>query len=568
VRGHLPHRGRAVALVGVAGVVGGLAESVVLVTLVRVALELNDGTARPAVGMLPSSVTTGELLMVAGGLSVVAIVAHLLGERIAARLGAEALLSSRRALFAAFLRADPEHRSTLPVSHLSDTASNLATSMSALVFGYCSVVGSALALVPVLVVAGIVDPVATTVVIGLAVAVSVATRPLLVALRERVRRHATDRERLVEVTAQWSQLASETRVFGVEPQVDEVLSDRARDASLAMQRARHLNRAVNVARSDVVLLLLVTAVAVLYWLDPVSLASVGTVVVLLLRALRNAQGLQRAVQEVHAVTPEVELFLGRIEALDAARRDVGGLARHDVGVVEVREVHYRYPTSGDQPHEPGPVEERMALRGVSVAVRPGEVVAIVGPSGGGKSTLIQVLLRLRRPLAGAVLVDGVDAADIDDDDWAGLVSGVPQDPQLIEGTIADNIRFLRAEIDDQRIVESARRAHVHDEVTALPHGYATRLGPRGSGLSGGQRQRIALARALAGHPRVLVLDEPTSALDPLSEERIRRTLVELRPELAIVVVAHRPALVEIADRVIRIDDGRVVEDTPGEEVRS
>jgi len=198
----------------------------------------------------------------------------------------------------------------------------------------------------------------------------------------------------------------------------------------------------------------------------------------------------------------------------------------------------------------------MVLRNVSLRIRRGEIVALVGPSGSGKSTLVQILLRLARPTTGSVQLDGVTADDVVDADWSRLVSGIPQEPELLDGTVAENIAFLRTGLSRDEIVDAARRAHIHDEILDLPAGYDTHLGV-GSGLSGGQRQRIGIARALIGEPRLLVLDEPTSALDPHSEQLVRQTLDELRERTAVVVVAHRPSLLEIADRVVTLERGRI-----------
>jgi ABC-type multidrug transport system fused ATPase/permease subunit len=158
-------------------------------------------------------------------------------------------------------------------------------------------------------------------------------------------------------------------------------------------------------------------------------------------------------------------------------------------------------------------------------------------------------------------VDGVDLADIDDDDWTRICALVPQDPRLIEGTIAENIRFFRARITEDEIHRAAELAHLADAIHALPDGFETKLGARSQGLSGGQRQRLAIARALAGNPQVLVLDEPTSALDSASEELFRQTLHELRGRVTLVVIAHRPTTIDVCDTVITVDDGAITSTT-------
>src|SRR5699024_5152339 len=182
---------------------------------------------------------------------------------------------------------------------------------------------------------------------------------------------------------------------------------------------------------------------------------------------------------------------------------------------------------------------------------------VVGPSGAGKSSIVQIVLRLRDPHAGAVLVNGTDARTIRRSDWQRKVAYVPQASRLIWGTVRENIRFYRDWIDDEDVVAAAKRAHIHDEILSWPSGYDTVIGQRASAVSGGQGQRICLARALAGRPQVLVLDEPTSALDVRSEELVQRSLQEIKHDTLTILVAHRLSTLAVCDRIVVMVDGRV-----------
>ena len=166
---------------------------------------------------------------------------------------------------------------------------------------------------------------------------------------------------------------------------------------------------------------------------------------------------------------------------------------------------------------------RLALDGISFTVRAGEAVGVIGPTGAGKSTLVQILLRLRDPDHGDYLINGEQASTWRRSDWQRLVACVPQEPRVFRGTVADNIRYYRDE-SDAKIERAARLAHVHDDIAAMPAGYSTVIGQRADAVSGGQRQRICLARALLLQPAVLILDEPTSALDLASEVAVRSCL--------------------------------------------
>jgi ATP-binding cassette, subfamily B, bacterial len=191
------------------------------------------------------------------------------------------------------------------------------------------------------------------------------------------------------------------------------------------------------------------------------------------------------------------------------------------------------------------------------------VIGVVGPSGGGKSTLVQLLLNLRDPQEGQILADGRDISQFDKAEWARKVTFVPQAAHLIAGSIADNIRFLRDDVTDEQVEQAARLAYLHDDVMGFPERYERPVGEQGGHLSGGQQQRLCIARALVEQPDVLILDEPTSALDVKSEHLIRTTLLELKQRMTVIIIAHRLSTLDICDRIMVIRDGRLVGfDTP------
>ncbi|TYK45005.1 thiol reductant ABC exporter subunit CydD [Actinomadura decatromicini] len=255
-------------------------------------------------------------------------------------------------------------------------------------------------------------------------------------------------------------------------------------------------------------------------------------------------------QRFHASAEGVAAAGEAFAALDAPVPVVhGGRVVTEDGApwLELRGVTVRYPGSRE-----------LALDGVSLRVDAGERVAVTGPSGAGKSTLLLVLAGLVVPESGRVLVDGVDLADLDLAAWRARLGWVPQRPYLFAGSVADNIRLGDPGADDGRVVEAARAAAAAEFVEALPDGYATVLGEGGAGLSAGQRQRLAVARAwLSGGP-VVLWDEPTARLDLRSERVLVDAAGRLLAGRTAVLVAHRPALVAVADRVVRLDGGRVV----------
>ena len=226
------------------------------------------------------------------------------------------------------------------------------------------------------------------------------------------------------------------------------------------------------------------------------------------------------------------------------------------GAVSFEEVSFRYPTRTDA----------LALDRFDLAIVPGETVAIVGPSGAGKTTAFNLLLRFYDPEKGTIRLDGIDIRDLALGDLRRSLAVVPQDPILFSTSVTENIRYGRPDASDAEVRAAADAASALGFIEALPHGFATDLGARGVRLSGGQRQRIAIARALLCDPAVLLLDEATSALDAESELAVQQALDRVMRNRTTLVIAHRLATVQKADRIVVLDHGRVVDIGPHAEL--
>ncbi|MEJ2326272.1 MAG: thiol reductant ABC exporter subunit CydD [Chromatiaceae bacterium] len=254
-------------------------------------------------------------------------------------------------------------------------------------------------------------------------------------------------------------------------------------------------------------------------------------------------------------------YHGRMEAIAAAEKLIeiletplpshpsgaGGLGSLERVGVRFEQVHYAYESG------------REALTGATFDIRPGERIALVGPSGAGKTTVVNLLLGFIQPDRGSILVGGKDLAQVETEDWRRRLAWVPQNPRLFMGTLLDNIRLGMPEADIEAVREAARRAFAADFIEPLPDDYATPVGEGGAGLSGGQIQRVALARAFLRDAPLVILDEATANLDPESETLVQAGIDELARGRTLLMVAHRLRTVRRADRILVLDRGLVVE---------
>ncbi|WP_168215863.1 ATP-binding cassette domain-containing protein [Halorussus ruber] len=237
------------------------------------------------------------------------------------------------------------------------------------------------------------------------------------------------------------------------------------------------------------------------------------------------------------------------EAEDAPELDV------TEGRVEYDAVSFSYPSADES-----------TVENVSFAAESGEFVGLVGSTGAGKSTLTRLLFRFYDPDSGAIRIDGRDVAEVSVESLRNRIGYVSQDPFLFHGTVRENVAYANPEVSREAVVTAAKQAGAHEFVTELEEGYDTQIGERGATLSGGQRQRLAIARALVGDPPILVLDEATSHVDNETEAEIQRSLLEMAGDRTVFAIAHRLSTVRDADRILVLDDGRLVEEGTHDEL--
>ncbi len=324
-----------------------------------------------------------------------------------------------------------------------------------------------------------------------------------------------------------------------------------RTAASAVERTlvvlARLNAFTSSAREPAVLTGALVLLAIAYFNDQ-SVASMLAIVFIMYRMYGQAMTWNLAWQNIAAVAPAWRDAIAMEQSLSGATETSGDVPFEGLdSAIEFQGVRFHYPGG------------KAGLNGLDLRIPARSVVGIVGPSGAGKSTLLDMLCGLYRPTEGQVLVDGVAMHDFDMETYRARLSLVQQEPVLFDASIQENIRVQQPDLPAADMETAASLANAHDFIKALPAGYDSWVGERGSNLSVGQKQRIALARAFAGQPEILILDECTSALDHESENAIRRAIANVRGRFTIVIVAHRLATVEDADIIYRMEDGQAQE---------
>ncbi|MFD0175471.1 ABC transporter ATP-binding protein, partial [Streptomyces rochei] len=304
---------------------------------------------------------------------------------------------------------------------------------------------------------------------------------------------------------------------------------------------------------------------VIYWTAGIALqlggpdVSLGTIVAF----VSLQQGLFRPAVSLLSTGVQIQTSLALFQRIfeyldlpvDITEREDPVRLDHVKGEVRFEGVEFRYDDRG-----------RPVLDGIDITVPAGSSLAVVGPTGAGKSTLGHLVPRLYDVTGGRVTLDGVDVRDLDFDTLARAVGVVSQETYLFHASVAENLRFAKPDATDAELEEAARAAQIHDHIAALPDGYDTVVGERGHRFSGGEKQRLAIARTILRDPPVLVLDEATSALDTRTEAAVQEAIDALSADRTTITIAHRLSTVRDADRIVVLDSGRLAEQGTHEEL--
>jgi ATP-binding cassette, subfamily B, bacterial len=543
----LGERRRTVVALAFWSVISGFCEAASLAIIAEVAASLVSGRKRVHVSAVGLHVTptVWTLIFISFGLGVLRLVIQVPLSVLPSRIASEVQATLRRKLFRSYTGASWEVQSREREGKLQETITSQTMQATGGALGATSLITNGLNFLTLLIVAFLLNPIAAGGIVVSGAVLFVLVQPLKSMTRTRARELSRAQVRFAEGVNESIRLAEETRVFGIADAQRARINRLIERARKYMFQTMVLNRFVPNVFQSMILLLLVVGLGVWHAAAPHNNASVGAIILLLIRSARNAQAGIGTIQGLTQSLP----FIERTQEAERHYREsipVPGT----VPLEQVQTLAFEHVAYGYRP-------EYLAVSDLSFEVERGEVVGVIGPTGAGKSTLIQLLLQLRRPQQGRYLVNGMPAEEYVSEDWQRRVVYVPQEPRLLHASVADNIRFER-KIELADIEEAARLAHIHDEIVTWTNGYDTVVGPRADAVSGGQQQRLCLARALVGKPEMLILDEPTSALDPNSEAAIQESLTALKQDMTMFIIAHRMSTLDICDRVMVILEGKLV----------
>jgi ATP-binding cassette subfamily B protein len=533
------------ALIAVLSFATGLVEAAFLVVVTKVAFAVTKGTQSVELfSAMRGSLAWATALAV--GL-VIARTALGVGTGVlSARMTHQVMADLRVELGDAWLSSPWSAQGEDRSGELQDLVITSAQRGAGLLGYLLSATSSGFNLGALLMLAAVVNPISAVLVIVAILVLGTVVRPFRGIIKREGRAAASKNVEYASALSEISDLAVEVRTFDIRPQLSDRLRGLASEQARIGSRVDSLRTLVPIVYTSLAYLAIVVGLAVVAAADGTSIESVGAVMLVMLRSLSYGQSLQTAITGYHANIAFLDLLEARRSRYDTTLEAPGSQPSPDPVGFEARSLRFSYRSGVD------------VLQGIDFSVQPGEMIGVVGPSGSGKSTLMHLLLGLRRPTGGRLCVSGVDLQEVSPSDWARTVAFVPQRPRLISGSVLDNVRFYRTDVSELSVRQACEMAKIDEEIDQLPSAYDTDLGDRGSTLSGGQQQRLCIARALAGHPRALIMDEPTSALDPVNESLVRDSLMSLRGRVTTVIVAHRLSTLDACDRIMVLDQGEIV----------
>jgi ATP-binding cassette, subfamily B, bacterial len=523
--------------------IGGLSQAVLLVLISEVAVAEVEG--KHSIRALGRSFSPTSAILVSLLALVLFLSTGIFGALLSTSVSEQALTVTRTRVVVGFFRSNWSLQSTERLGHIQQLLTMNSQATGQAVQNLSIGLQSLMMVSGLLGVALTVDPAAAIGVIAVGIVLSLILRPLNLRSRRANRALSTTTRAMATQVTEYTRLSRDFRLFGVETHVMDTLRRLIEDTGHVYRRTQMLSQMVPILYQSFALGFIIIAIVFLAGAGHARFAELGAILLLVLRSVSYGSNLQSSIQGLRSsqgLLEDVTRELGRFED---ARMTPGDRVPESFEV-DFDSVEYSYDGV------------TLALSGINMHIPEGKIVGVLGPSGSGKTTISQLLLGLREPTGGRATIGGEDAAAISKSDAQCTVALVPQEPVLLQGSVIDNIRFFR-NFEEREVIDAARSAYLHEDVVQMPAGYETPVGEGGGALSGGQKQRLAIARALIGSPKLMVLDEPTSAVDGRTEQLIRQTLSELRGHVTVVIISHRIETTAQCDLLLVLANGKIAD---------
>ena len=524
--------------------IGALSQAVLLLIITEVVVAGVEGkhSIHPPFG--PSFSPTSAIIVSSLALALF-FSTSIFGTLLSTSVSEQALTATRTRVVADFFRSDWSLQSAERLGHVQQLLT-MNSGATASVVGSLSGGLQALLMVSALLgVALAIDPVAAIGVLGIGFVLLQMLRPLNLRSRRATRELSKVTRAMATQVTEYTRLSRDFRLFGVETRVMDRLHRLIEDTGHVYRRTVRLGSIAPILYQSFALGIIIVGIVFLAGPGHAALENDGVVLILVLRCISYGSGVQGSIQGLRSSQGMLEDLMFDLRRFEDARTSLGERVPESFEV-DFDSVEYSYDGV------------TLALGGITMHIPEGKIVGLLGPSGSGKTTISQILLGLREPTSGRATIGGEDAAAISKSDAYNTVALVPQEPVLLQGSIIDNIKFFR-DFDEWEVIDAAKSAHLHEDVLRMPAGYETPVGEGGGALSGGQKQRLAIARALIGSPKLIVLDEPTSAVDGRTEKLIRQTLSELKGHVTVVIISHRIETTAQCDLLLVLANGKIAD---------
>ena len=522
-------------------IIGAVSQAVLLLVIAEVAV--SDVQGRRAFHDFGPTLSHKNAFIVLMVSLVLFFSASILSTLLSTSVSKQALNVTRTRVVTGFFESNWSLQSTERLGHLQQLLTMNSGATAGAVGSLSGGLQAFLMMSVLLAVALAVNPAAAIGVIVIGFVLLQILRPIRVRSKQANRDLSKFTRAMATRVTEYTRVSRDFRLFGVETRVINTLRALIEEAGDMYRRAGILGSIAPIVYQTVALG--IVSVVIFVGASHATFAKNGVVLILVLRSVGYGSSFQGSIQGVRAAQGMLEDLTYDLHRFDDARIRPAECVPESFEV-DFDSVEYTYDGM------------TLALGGITMHIPEGKIVGMLGPSGSGKTTISQLLLGLREPTSGQATIGGVDAAAISKGDADNTVALVPQEPVLLQASVSDNIKFFR-DFEESEVIEAAKSGHLHEDVVKMPLGYDTLVGEGGGALSGGQKQRLAIARALIGDPKLIVLDEPTSAVDGRTERLIRQTLSELRGHVTVVIISHRIETTSQCDLLLVLSNGKLAD---------